>query len=309
MSSRSLSQSAGIAEASSNHAPATVLETRTALLKRSKRTAAPIAKSFVQSPEKSRKDRRGPLSVFVNNGDLRGLQAFCLLHAIISSGAGDNGWSTTLPIRTWARAFGITETATPQSASSAASKVLTRLEERQLIQRSRSGRARHVTVTLLKDDGSGSEYVRPVGASASDRFLTLPNEFWTDGWCDRLDLPALAMLLVALHEKPSFELVTARVPDWYGWSADTAERGFKTLERVDALRISKRTKKEPLAPDGITTVNVYTLLPPFQRPSSLKSPRGAKALKTVVAADAGKRQSKRAAPAAKGRSSKKRAGS
>lgn len=244
---------------------ATPEETRAVLLTRSKRSAAPIAKPFVQNPDRSSKDRRGPLADFVNNGDLRGLQAFCFLHGIVSSGEGPGGWSAALPLRTWARAFGITETATPQSASSAASKLLTRLAERKLITRERRGRNRLVEVTLLRPDGSGAEYTRPVGQGVHDRFINLPHLYWTEGWYRRLDLPALAMLLVCLHEKPGFELVTARVPEWYGWSADTAERGFKALAATGVLQIDKRTRKEPLAPDGITTVNVYTLLPPLDR--------------------------------------------
>jgi hypothetical protein len=39
------------------------------------------------------------------------------------------------------------------------------------------------------------------------------------------------MLLVALHEKNNLELPAERVPEWYGWSADTSERGLATLEQ------------------------------------------------------------------------------
>lgn len=56
----------------------------------------------------------------------------------------------------------------------------------------------------------------PAGSATSntvaDRFLKLPNAYWTDGWCDKLGLPALAMLLVALAEKHGFELPTEKVP-------------------------------------------------------------------------------------------------
>ena len=242
--------------------PANELETRAALLERSRRSFAPIPKVFVQNPNKQLSERAGPLSIFVHHGDIRALHAFCLLHAIISSGEGDNGWSTTLPISTWARAFDATRTAERQSASSATSKILGRLEERNLIKRARRGRERKVTVTLLRPDGSGSAYTRP-GKANEDRFLHLSNLFWTAGWYDRLDLPATAMLLVALHEKPSFELPTERVPAWYGWSADTAERGLKTLESVGLIAKTTRLKKAPLSPTGQTRVNIYTLKPPF----------------------------------------------
>ncbi len=243
-------------------AAATESETRQYLLDRSKRDAAPILKAFVQNPDKKLASREGPLSVFVRHGDLRGLKAFLFLHAIISSGEGDNGWSTTLPLSVWARAFDTTKAAEHRSASTAATKLLTRLEDRKLIERDRVGRARKITVTLLRPDGTGAVYTRP-GKDNADRFLKLSNAFWTDGWHERLDLPATAMLLVALHEKPGFELVTERVPDWYGWSADTAERGLKTLHDLGLIEVHKRLKKAPLAPTGATLRNVYTLLGPF----------------------------------------------
>jgi hypothetical protein len=239
------------------------IETRATLLERSKRGFAPIPKSFVQDPDRKKTDRRAPLSVFVRNGDLRALRAFCLLHAVISSGAGDNGWSTTLSLRVWARAFDTTSSADKRSAVSAASKILTRLEQRRLIERARRGRERNVTVTLLRPDGSGLPYTRP-GAGNDDRFLKLPNVYWTEGWYERLDLPATAMLLVALHEKPHFELATAHVPNWYGWSADTAERGLKTLANAGALEVEKRLKTAPLSPTGLAEVNVYSLKAPFE---------------------------------------------
>lgn len=245
---------------------ATEEETRAFLLARSKRDAAPILKDFVQNPDKTLAQRQGPLSVFVANGDLRALKAFLFVHAIISSGEGDNGWSTTLPLSVWGRVFDTTKTAESRSASTAATKILSRLVDRNLLCRGRVGRARKITVTLLRPDGSGAHYTRP-GKDNDDRFLKLDNAYWTEGWHEQLDLPATAMLLVALHEKQVFELVTERVPDWYGWSADTAERGLKTLKDHGLIRVQKRYKKTPLSPTGKTEVNVYTLVGPFaQKP-------------------------------------------
>lgn len=244
-----------------NEEPATEDETRTHLLVRSKRPFAPIYKGFVQNPDKKAAKREGPLAQFIRNGDLRGLRAFLFLHAIISSGDGENGWSTTLPLSVWARVFDTTKAAGKSSASTAATKVLTRLAARKLVARERNGRARQVTVTLLRPDGSGQPYTRPDGTS--DRFLKLSNEFWTGHWYEQLDLPATAMLLVALHEKPGFELPTEWMPDWYGFSADTAERGLKTLHDLGLLDVQKRVKKAPLSPTGATQVNVYTLVGPF----------------------------------------------
>jgi hypothetical protein len=252
----------------SDDAPANEAETREYLLKRSNRTHAPVPKYFIQCPDRKLANRSAPLAEFVRNGDLRGLRALLFLHAIISSGEGDNGWSTTLPLAVWARAFDTTKTASGRSSSTSATKILTRLVDRGMISRARTGRSRSITVTLLRPDGSGKDYTRPDGHV--DKFIKLSNKFWTEGWHDKLDMAATAMLLVALHERPVFELATEHVPAWYGWSADTAERGLKTLSNEGLLNVQKRTKKAPLSPSGATEVNLYTLVGTFAHESTDK---------------------------------------
>jgi hypothetical protein len=54
-------------------------------------------------------------------------------------------------------------------------------------------------------------------------------------------------------------------PDWYGWSADTAERGLATLEQAGLLTHTTRLKKAPLSPTGLTKVNRYLLHEPFSQ--------------------------------------------
>jgi hypothetical protein len=248
---------------------ATEAETRNHLLERSGRTATPVRASFVQAARGS-VVRQGPLAEFVRGRDLRGLQAYLLLLGIISSGDSDQGWSTTLPIATWARALELTRTATAASASTAVSKLFGRLVGRRLIEKSRHGRQRQIRVTLLREDGSGRPYDRPKG-DAGNHFLRLSHAYWIDGWFQQLDLPATAMLLVALHEKPNFHLPTEHMPDWYGWSADTAERGLTTL--IDHGLLTKNTQwiKAPLSPLGASKVNQYRLTPLFD-PACLPKP-------------------------------------
>jgi hypothetical protein len=52
-------------------------------------------------------------------------------------------------------------------------------------------------------------------------------------------------------------------PQWYGWSADTAERGFAELQNHKLLAKIQRRRKEPLSASGFGVVNQYYLLPPF----------------------------------------------
>lgn len=248
--------------------PATADETRAYLVERSGRLFAPIPKAFVQNPNpKAKPDRRGPLADFVRRGDKRGLVTFLLLHTIISSGEHDDGWSTTLHLKVWARALGTVATATGSSATSAATKVLSRLVARQLVERHRTGRERKVRITLLSADGSGHAYSRPTGATEADRFLRLSHQFWSQKWDQTLTLPAVAMLLVALHEKPRFTLPTEHMPTWYGWSADTAERGLHELADRGLLHIGKEVYTDPISPTGVSSRNVYTVLPPFDQTS------------------------------------------
>ena len=284
-----ISSSRGVANgASKDEAAATENDTRDYLLQRSKRDHAPVPKVFVQNPDKSLKNRAGPLAEFVRAGDVRALKALLFLHAFISSGAGDNGWSATLPLKVWARAFDTTKTADSRSASSAATKILTRLVQRKMIDRQRTGRARNITVTLLRPDGSGEPYTRPDGSTPSNYFLKLSHKYWTDGWYERLDLAATAMLLVALHEDPAgFALPTERVPEWYGWSADTAERGMKTLRDEGIVDVERRLKKAPLAPSGLTQVNWYTVIGPLAAPPAPKKSLKKAAKKTGAAKTAG----------------------
>lgn len=257
---------------------ATPAQTRAALINRSGRAFVPLAKPFVQDPDKSRTDRHGPLATFVKNGDQRGLLTFLFLHTIISSGSTDQGWSTALPLGTWARALGTAETtgAPPipgraqepsAAAKNAVSKIFARLESRRLITRRRTGTNREVQVTLLAVDGSGNPYTRPQGTNPSSRFLRLSHRFWEDGWDQKLSMPGLAMLLVCLHEKPGFALPTENMTPWYGWSPDTAERGFAELEHHQLLRKDKQYVAAPLSPTGQTVKNIYTLLPPFDTAS------------------------------------------
>lgn len=243
-------------------APADEAATRAHLLQRARGlSSVPIPSRLVQDPDPKANPRAGLLATFVKNGDLRGLRAYLFILAVTSSG--ESEWSTALRLGVWARVFDATVSADPRSAATSTSKILRRLSDRKLILRERAGRDRKVKVTLLNPDGSGAPYEAVDGRE--EKYFRLHQRFWTDRLYADLDLPATAMLLVALHAKPVFELPAEWVPQWYGWSADTAERGLKRLEDLGLIAKKQRVKAAPLSPTGATIVNVYALTGPFAR--------------------------------------------
>ncbi len=236
-------------------------ETRQYFLQRAVRDFVPLRRDFVQQP-RGAASRPGPLATFVGNRDLRGLHAYLFIVAITSKGFEDTGWSTTLNSGVWARALGTTEKANAASARAAVAKTLQRLQERRLITYERIKGTHDVRVTLLKEDGNGDPYTRP-GLGNSDAYLKIPFSLWRSGLADDLGLPGLSTLLVASCERRRFELATERMEEWYGWSPDTAERGFRELAGHGVIQIEQTYKKAPASPSGTTRVNRYSLVKPY----------------------------------------------
>lgn len=236
------------------------------MLARSNRSAVPIRKTFAQRKTENGYVE-GPLADLVRRKDDRGLQAYLLLHALASSPNPDTGrWDATLNSQTWGRALGLSR---QQDNSAALSKVWRRLEKANLI--GRQGGGRLATVYLKCEDGQGGDYSHP--ADHKERYFQLPHEFWTDGerWYETLSLAARGMLLIALSLTPKkrrknwsgFVLPMERTPDWYGLSADSAQRGLAELRNCGLITWDRRYKRAPLAPLGFTEERHYFLERPF----------------------------------------------
>jgi hypothetical protein len=150
----------------------------------------------------------------------------------------------------------------PATASPMISKAWARLEELKLIRRGRRGQL--ASITVLKEDGSGSGYTHP-GGSRDDPYLRLPFDYWEDGWDTNLSLPGKAALLIALSQPEWFGLPEERAQDWYGLSGDTLGRGLAELRRALVLEARPYFKKAPLAPAGYTKQLQYRLRPPFHK--------------------------------------------
>jgi hypothetical protein len=233
----------------------------------------------VQAPRGS-ETRPGPLKVFVSNGDLRGLRAY-LITVAATSASNDDGWSTTLDSLVWARLLDAeVTTATHAGARTAAWRALGRLQDRQLIRRARSSRSnREITVTLLRENGSGESYYHPANGASddpSDWYFRLPVSFWTKGHDTTLTMPGLAMLLTVAMEKPWSSFPAERMPDWYGWSADTTERGLRELVDLGLCERREAFRRAPLSAVGYTLTYQYRLKPwlrpkPGTRPTKAAS--------------------------------------
>lgn len=207
--------------------------------------------TFVQKRTAGGRPGPGPLASFVRSHHNRGLDQYLLFHAAASG----EKFGVTRPAKVWARALGFG--ATP-SALSAVSKNWAWLEREQLIARSRRGRMS--LITLLKEDGSGSQYLHPGKAGG---YFQIPYEYWFDGWHVRLDLPTKAVLLIALSLRDDFILPLEHADAWYGLSSATIGRGLRTLRARGLLRVRRERRKAPLAPDGFTWEHHYTLTEPF----------------------------------------------
>jgi hypothetical protein len=138
------------------------------------------------------------------------------------------------------------------------------LERQKLIERTRMGR--DAKLTLLYDDGSGDPYVHPHHRTPRERWLKLDYGFWREGWDAKLDLPALAVLLLLLHEKPGpVALIADRMPEWYGISTSTFEKGVQNLRRNNLLERRRDQVDAPLSALGVTFIYQYRLIGTFER--------------------------------------------
>ena len=237
--------------------PATTHDTVDAIANSTQRGAFPLRRTFIQQKQ-GRDSLPGPLAAFVSAGDRTAL----LLYFLALTKASQPPWDVSLHSAVWARAIGL-----PKPISTTArgriSKAWTRLVDRQLVTRAR--RNRLAVFTLLCEDGSGDSYTRP-----SFSYVNGPHELWTAGpsksttrWFEILTLPELIFLIIGLSNLDQFPLPVERGPDYYGISADTLQRGSSGLRRRELLSVQLRRITAPLAPQGVSWENRYTLNPPF----------------------------------------------
>lgn len=115
-----------------------------------------------------------------------------------------------------------------------------------------------------REDGA-ADYEVPGGRrDRYNAYFSLPDEFWIEGHFATLSLPALVMLLVIAKETNSKKtkevwLPYEYMPDWYGISAKSAQKGITELLDAKLLKRRPDIKPAPLSPTGSTTHMYYSL--------------------------------------------------
>lgn len=237
--------------------PADGPATRDALLADAKRGFCPLRKEFVQRA-RQRGTRPSILGSMVKAREEVALRAILLIHALEPILT-----DTELPLSTWARMLGAEKR---PCTTAQASGAFDKLVSRRLISRTDTGR--RVIITPRMETGTGEAHVRATakGADVGPGYLTIPYEFWTSRLCDRLRLPGIAMLLVALHEttkEPAYQVSLEQMKDWYGISERTAERGYLELSREKILLTHTQSKRDARSPTGLRTVTWRALDGPY----------------------------------------------
>jgi hypothetical protein len=233
------------------------------LLAQTLRRVVPIRRTLVQQGKGS-ETRPGPLAKFLTAHDDRGLETYLLVHAMASA----EPWNCRLPSQAWVGALGLADTASMDSAKTAVSKIMRRLEDRKLITRVRSKRLSDVI--LLKEDGSGDPFERPL-KGPEDWWLQLPHAYWLEGHYKTLRLPAKVMLIIALSRPDSFPLPYERAHSWYGVSSDSAEQGLRELRDTGLLAVERNWVKAPRSETGWTEQLTYTLQGSFSAAARKKA--------------------------------------
>lgn len=219
----------------------------------------PIRRTFVQPVDRAKRKNGGPLAKLVRRRDQRALVLYLLVLTLASKGPEWTVWRET---RRWVRALDLSDT---RYGREAVSRTWSRLRDIKLLTTHRAGGKSIVTV--LKEDGSGDPYSYPEPDVPEDRYLRLPLAFWLDGWYQQLSLPAMAMLLVLLAEKDDVVLPIDRIPEWYGLSRATAQRGLVELRTRGLLNMWVVQRPEPRSPEGYTFDRHHRLLGAFAKPS------------------------------------------
>lgn len=125
-----------------------------------------------------------------------------------------------------------------------------------------------LTAIIPRREDGHKPYVAPSGEKKdwANTYFTVPDEFWTEQHFATLSPSALAVLLIILKEttqKPDTPLRRESMPDWYGISGKTVQKGIDELKALGLVHIREAVVSAPLSPNGITRQYFYSLTGPY----------------------------------------------
>lgn len=229
------------------------------MLKGTRRAFVPIRRAFIQKPQGTTGSRGASLAQLSRSGSA--LDAYLLIHALASS---SEPYVAKWPVGSWVQAARLDESAPFKSAKSRWSKVVSKLVEMQLVERSRQGN--DMLYRLLHESGDGSEYTRPTTTKHGNWFR-LPYAYWFDGFDVALTHPEKLILLIALDQPKEFILPFNQSAKWYGIAESTAQRGMRGLVDRGLAKSFSSWVPSPRSPIGWSEQFTYALQAPFSRAS------------------------------------------
>ncbi len=196
---------------------------------------------------------RGPLALFVGSRRTTALDLLVLAHALAP--LADRG-EITASSSEWSAAIGIADR---RGARSQISRSWDWLTEQKFIESWQTRKLR--TIKVLLEDGSGRPWVHPY--TTNEPYFKLPNHLWQVGLWQSLELPAKAMLLIAISltepDAESFQLPIDRGARWYGLGTRTVRAGLKQLDDAGLLRNWSTTHPTARSPIGHSYTRRYAL--------------------------------------------------
>lgn len=276
--------------------PHTSATLRAEYFRKAKRGYGVVRHGFVQKQQGTVGPRASTLAQFVNGKQLAALDVYLLLLALEPVVV-----ESPESLQVWTKLLGDTANA---ATTANAFKVLQRWG---LVHRE-SGRTQYLVTPFdetgaKNEEGSPKEYQRPTGTSDfGERYFSIPEEFWTEGFVDRLKLPGKAMMLVLLAEtsragKPAANVPSTQVRQWYGFSERTAERGYEELVNQRLIRQHVTYERDPNSPIKVRPAVYRAFNEPFDTDTRLK--RQAKAARATKkkSSSVGSTEGSKSAPA------------
>lgn len=211
------------------------------------RIDTPLRKTFVRSPTDN-SSVRPPLAQLFRRGG-RGPAVPLKLYLAILWRCSGGTYDTDISARQFAAVLDLPD---PNTAGARRiTDALERLEAVRVVALSKR-RGDSTVVQLLAESGSGAAYSTPSGKIARGKvkpddpnlFFKVPVDLWLSGHLQRMDAPAVAMLLILLAEQarpahPAW-FATEIFPARYHLSSPVRSRGTKELSDRGLLQVTKK---------------------------------------------------------------------